>query len=102
MDGLRAHIAQLLRGVKRQRAWTIPGLTQLAGASSKWGEGTLAQGDCRRCEIALARRTGGTGSMRISLKTGCRMTYADVGAGRPVVLVHAFPLAGEMWALQID
>ena len=30
------------------------------------------------------------------------MAYWDVGDGRPLVLLHAFPLSGEMWRPQID
>jgi pimeloyl-ACP methyl ester carboxylesterase len=38
--------------------------------------------------------------MRIDVATGCRVEYEDAGRGRPVVLLHAFPLAGAMWRPQ--
>ena len=33
---------------------------------------------------------------------GRRMSWLQAGQGRPVVLLHAFPLAAEMWAPQLD
>ena len=32
--------------------------------------------------------------------TGCRIAYDDIGAGTPVVLIHAFPLCRKMWTPQ--
>jgi pimeloyl-ACP methyl ester carboxylesterase len=40
--------------------------------------------------------------MRIQLATGLWMEYDDVGGGRPVVLLHAFPLDRTMWRPQLD
>jgi 3-oxoadipate enol-lactonase len=31
-----------------------------------------------------------------------RMTWLEAGAGRPVVLLHAFPLTAEMWRRQLE
>lgn len=33
---------------------------------------------------------------------GLRLAYREAGAGPPVLLLHAFPLSGEMWAPQIE
>jgi pimeloyl-ACP methyl ester carboxylesterase len=38
--------------------------------------------------------------MKTQVATGCSMEYEDAGRGRPVVLLHAFPLAGPMWRPQ--
>jgi 3-oxoadipate enol-lactonase len=45
--------------------------------------------------------------MRMQVATGCWVESEEAGQGRPVVLLHAFPLAGAMWrpqkeALQAD
>jgi pimeloyl-ACP methyl ester carboxylesterase len=40
--------------------------------------------------------------MRIQVATGCWVEYEDAGRGRPVVLLHAFPLAGAMWRPQTE
>jgi 3-oxoadipate enol-lactonase len=33
---------------------------------------------------------------------GLRLAYGETGAGLPLLLLHAFPLSGEMWAPQIE
>lgn len=33
---------------------------------------------------------------------GLRLAYGDAGAGLPLLLLHAFPLSGEMWAPQVE
>jgi pimeloyl-ACP methyl ester carboxylesterase len=38
--------------------------------------------------------------MKIQLASGTTVSYGDVGRGRPVVLLHAFPLAHAMWQPQ--
>jgi pimeloyl-ACP methyl ester carboxylesterase len=38
--------------------------------------------------------------MRIQVAAGCSVAYEESGRGRPVVLLHAFPLAGIMWRPQ--
>jgi pimeloyl-ACP methyl ester carboxylesterase len=40
--------------------------------------------------------------MRTHLATGCIAEYEDRGRGRPVVLLHAFPLDKQMWRPQIE
>jgi pimeloyl-ACP methyl ester carboxylesterase len=40
--------------------------------------------------------------MKTKVITGCEMEYDDVGQGRAVVLLHAFPLARTMWRPQVD
>ena len=40
--------------------------------------------------------------MRNQVSAQGTMSFDDVGAGRPVVLLHAFPLARIMWAPQIE
>jgi pimeloyl-ACP methyl ester carboxylesterase len=39
--------------------------------------------------------------MKTEIAPNCRMEYDDVGEGRTVVLLHAFPLSRRMWRLQI-
>jgi 3-oxoadipate enol-lactonase len=33
---------------------------------------------------------------------GLQLAYGDAGAGLPLLLLHAFPLSGEMWAPQVE
>lgn len=40
--------------------------------------------------------------MLAHLPSGRKISYLDFGRGLPVVLLHAFPLAKEMWDLQIN
>jgi pimeloyl-ACP methyl ester carboxylesterase len=40
--------------------------------------------------------------MRAQVHTDFEMHYEDAGGGRPLVLVHAFPLCREMWRPQIN
>lgn len=40
--------------------------------------------------------------MRTQLPTGLWMEYDDIGEGKPVVLLHAFPLARRMWRPQVE
>lgn len=35
------------------------------------------------------------------ISRGLRLAYGDAGAGLPLLLLHAFPLSGEMWAPQV-
>ena len=40
--------------------------------------------------------------MRNQVSAQGTISFDDVGAGLPVVLLHAFPLARTMWAPQVD
>jgi pimeloyl-ACP methyl ester carboxylesterase len=40
--------------------------------------------------------------MRTEITPGCWVEYDDVGQGTPLVLLHAFPLAKEMWRTQAE
>jgi len=40
--------------------------------------------------------------MKTQTVNGAELAYVDAGAGRPVVLVHGFPLDHSMWNAQID
>lgn len=40
--------------------------------------------------------------VRETTVAGRRVRYADVGAGRPLVLLHAFPLTHELWRRQLE
>src|SRR5919199_1673272 len=40
--------------------------------------------------------------MRTQISTGCWMEYDDLGRGRPVVLLHAFPFSRAMWRPQVE
>jgi pimeloyl-ACP methyl ester carboxylesterase len=41
------------------------------------------------------------GAMRAEIATGAWVEYDDAGQGRPVVLLHAFPLSRAMWRPQL-
>ena len=36
----------------------------------------------------------------IQISPDCTMEYSDVGQGRPMILLHAFPLSCEAWQPQ--
>lgn len=36
----------------------------------------------------------------LTLRDGNTLHYKDMGAGRPVLLVHGWPLTGDMWEYQ--
>ena len=40
--------------------------------------------------------------MTTRTRSGMTMAYDDTGTGRPLVLLHAFPLFREMWRSQIN
>src|SRR5437899_3346011 len=40
--------------------------------------------------------------MNIQVGKGFRVEFDDVGKGKPVVLLHSFPLNRKMWQPQID
>lgn len=39
--------------------------------------------------------------MQITLPSGVRLRYDDEGTGRPVILLHAFPLSAALWRVQL-
>src|SRR4051812_5058944 len=41
-------------------------------------------------------------SVNTSLGEEVQISYKDYGHGRPVVLIHGWPLSKEMWEYQID
>src|SRR6266436_166768 len=40
--------------------------------------------------------------MKTRIATGGELEFGDAGQGKPVVLLHAFPLSQEMWRLQVE
>jgi 3-oxoadipate enol-lactonase len=40
--------------------------------------------------------------MNTQIAANCTVAYDDVGQGKPLVLLHAFPLARGMWRAQVD
>ncbi len=40
--------------------------------------------------------------MQNATVNGIQLAYRDVGAGQPLLLIHAFPLSSAMWERQID
>src|SRR4051794_4660120 len=39
--------------------------------------------------------------MSVATVDGVQITYRDEGTGRPLLLIHAFPLGGAMWDRQV-
>src|SRR5262245_33188835 len=50
----------------------------------------------RRIEVKIRRSAMPTANIN-----GAQIAYRDEGRGRPLLLVHAFPLSGAMWEPQI-